>query len=49
MESQSPDSNTSGPPLGSLTLPLLACLSAALILTAAAYPIAKIIAGWLGP
>ena len=48
MEPQSLDSNAGYKPQHGLTLEILACITAALIFTALAYPIAKVIAGWLG-
>ena len=43
MEPQSPESNTPYKPRGSLILEILACITAAILLTAAAYPIARFV------
>ena len=48
MEPQSPESSTPYKPQGSLTVEILACITAALIFTAAAYPIARYVVVWLG-
>jgi hypothetical protein len=49
MEPQSSESNTAPGPHGSLTVEILACITAAAIITASAYPIAREVARWLGP
>lgn len=48
MDPQSIESKSPSKSLGSLTLAFLTCAVAAIVLTASAYPIARLVAGSMG-
>jgi hypothetical protein len=48
MEPQSTEGNIPSKSQGNLTLTFLGCATAAILLTATAYPIARVVVAWMG-